>query len=270
MATGPVRHHRFTYNCWVNSQDRPLSSRTERLLFLVTFFPFPSLFFFFFLEEEALKSSNTQGKLFEGSCRKRCLPPTFPRRTMPRYRGFPAPSCSPHHPPPPPPPRSSAGWGCATPRGYKGMAMVGSCRPAASHRFCLSWGFHTSSPGEPGWGRTVLHLLRPPSPLVIHVHSMSSPGTSTARLGRPFLRLRGTVLAGMGQLMPLALAVLIPGRRDAGAPSLPHCLRADLFLARHGASRYSWRVFNDDGQSSTHRSCCQTCKHGPGFGLMAG
>lgn len=44
MATSPFRHHRFTYNCWVNSQDRPLSSCMERFIFLFSFY-----FLFFFL-----------------------------------------------------------------------------------------------------------------------------------------------------------------------------------------------------------------------------
>lgn len=49
---------------------------------------------------------------------------------------------------------------------------------------------------------------------------------------------------------PLCPAAFMPSHSLAGS-------------ARHGASRYTWRVFNDDGQSDTHRSCCQTHKHGP-------
>lgn len=44
MATSPFRHHRFTYNCWVNSQDRPLSSSMEG--FIIFFSPPPAFFFF--------------------------------------------------------------------------------------------------------------------------------------------------------------------------------------------------------------------------------
>ena len=167
------------------------------------------------------------------------------------------------------------------PHRCKGLAMAGSCCQAASHCFCLSWGFHIGSSGEPGWGPTVLHRLCPPSPLlplVILVHSTwhFCPGISTARLSRPFPpapRDLPAVLASMGQLLPLALAMLIHGGRDAEAPALPCCLRAEPLLAgsaRRGASCYSWRVFNGDGQSDTHRSCCQTCERGPGFVLMAG
>lgn len=84
MATGPVRHHRFTYNCWVNSQDRTLSSRTQRLLFLISFFPY----FFFFLEGRGPEEQQHLRKLFEGCCRKRCLPwPAFPIAPAAQCRG---------------------------------------------------------------------------------------------------------------------------------------------------------------------------------------
>ena len=100
-----------------------------------------------------------------------------------------------------------------------------------------------------------------------HRHCPAQPALSPAPQDLP------AVLASMGQLLPLALAMLIHGGQDAEAPALPCCLRAEPLLAgsaRRGASCYSWRVFNDDGQSDTHRSCCQTRERGPGFVLMAG
>lgn len=59
-----------------------------------------------------------------------------------------------------------------------------------------------------------------------HQHCLARLALSPALWDLP------AVLAGLGQLVPLALAMLVPGGWDAGAPALPRCLHAEPLPCR--------------------------------------
>lgn len=93
-----------------------------------------------------------------------------------------------------------------------------------------------------------------------HQHCPAQPALSATLWDAP------AVLAGMGRLIPLAH----PGRPECWgthSASLPSCRAASCRVCK--AQSLSLLLFNDDGQSNTHRSSCQTREHGPGFVLMA-
>lgn len=229
MATGPVRHHRFTYNCWVNSQDRPLSSCTQRLLFLISFFPY---FFFFPLGGGSPEEQQHLRKLFEGCCRKRFLPwPAFPIAPAAQCLG--AKAFLRHH-------GSSSSTLTILLLHRAALGADGRC--PTSHFFRFPWGFHTGSSQEPRWGQTVLQGLFPPSPLlpfVIPVHSAGVfyHGTGTAWISRIIPFPGFVVLAGMGKwylwprssLEPRMLPAFLPSCSEPGlrGPEPPLPLESD-------------------------------------------
>lgn len=79
-------------------------------------------------------------------------------------------------------------------------------------------------------------------------------------------------LAGMGQLVPPAPAVLIPGSQDAGAPALPHHLHGERLFAGSAGTEL---LITPGGcltmmDSGTCRFCRQTPEGGPGSGSWLG